>query len=126
MLVAAAILGFCVVPVMAVSQRGVTEAAALRDELLSRQILIDLCERYKDADPPELLKVAANPALIAADPLLLPLNHVDAPRGLERRLSLVRDLDGATGLHQLSFEVTWNDRNGRRRQLSLDRLIHAH
>lgn len=37
-----------------------------------------------------------------------------------------RDLDGASGLHHLSFEVIWNDRAGRRRRVSLERLIHAH
>lgn len=125
-MVAVAVLACAVLPVVALSQRGVTEAAVLRDEVLARQLLIDLSERYKDADPEELARVAADRRIIEKDPMLQPLERLGAPAGLRRGLSLVRDLDGASGLHQLSFEVIWNDRTGRRRRVSLERLIHAH
>lgn len=123
---ASTLLALCVLPVVGFSQRNVTESAVLKDDLIARQVLMDLCERYRESEPDELVRVAADPARIDRDYLLQPLGRVSAPPGMQRSLAIARDMDGVRGLHGVTFTVEWTSRDGKRRRLTLDRLIHAH
>jgi hypothetical protein len=125
-LVAAALLSLCLLPVVGLSQRSLTESEATREDVIARQVLMDLCERFKGEDPAQLARVAAEPERIERDALLQPLHGVAATLGLQRRLSFTQDADGVAGLHELVFEVSWTGRRKKPRRLALHRLVHAH
>jgi hypothetical protein len=128
-LIAATLLTTALLPVIALSQRGITESGVTQEDLLGRQLVMDLCERYKTAPPAELEQVAARPELIDADGLLIPLRQAanDQP-GLDfvRRVEFVRDIQGVSGLHKVTFRVHWAGRGGKVRSAELTRLIHFH
>lgn len=112
MAVAAGLIASLLVPVLIFSQRGVVEAGAIQEELLGRQLLMDLCERYKSASPEELAQVAAHPE--------------DAQLGFARAVELERNVDGVEGLHRVTFTVAWTSRHRPNQRASLSRLIHWH
>lgn len=112
MAVAAGLIASLLVPVLIFSQRGVVEAGAIQEELMGRQLLMDLCERYKAASPEELAQVAAHP-----DP---------ASGGYALAVELERNVDGVEGLHRVTFSVAWASRHRPPQRASLSRLIHWH
>lgn len=116
MVIAAALLGGCLIPVIGLSHRGLTEAESTREGVFARQALMDLCERYKAEEPAELARIAADPTLIERDALLQPVRA-----NLRRTVTFTPDLGGVTGLHEVVFEVSWSGR-----RLALHRLVHAH
>jgi len=135
-LVASVVLVVCLLPVVTLSQRGLTETMINQEELLCRQILIDLCERYKTVSPKELQFLSENPGSFDDDPFLLPLKHQKvaplagqgnaqtAGLNIRRRISVNENLDGTVGLHRVRFEVTWTSCRGRDQTVSLTKLIH--
>jgi len=136
-LVACAILTTCLLPVVVLSQRGLTESATTQEEILGRQILMDMCDRFKACSPADLEKVAQNPQLIKDDPLLQPLRNARADmaaRGtaqmaglkIDRKLYFDKEWKGVLGMHRLRFEVSWDSRRGVRQTIYLSRLIHCH
>ena len=70
---AAAILITCLLPVVVLSQQGLSESGWTQEELLGGQLLMDMSERYKGFSPEELRGLAANPALLEQDTLLQPM-----------------------------------------------------
>jgi prepilin-type N-terminal cleavage/methylation domain-containing protein len=136
-LVASAILAACIIPVVVFAQRNLTESAVTQEEILGRQILMDLCERYKTSHPMELERVRDDPSLILRDRLLQPLNVASqsvaasaraqvGALDLQRRVYFERNFNGIDGIHRVRFEVSWNSRRGWRQVASLSRLIHVH
>jgi prepilin-type N-terminal cleavage/methylation domain-containing protein len=131
-LIASAILAACLLPVVAFAQRGVVESGATQEDLLGRQILMDLCERYKASDPAELKRVAADPDLIESDSLLTPLRPAVRQDGaasgvtFRRSIGFVENHESVAGIHKITFTVAWASRGGKARRASLSRLIHWH
>ena len=123
-LVAAGLLVTLVVPVLMFNQRGVIEAGVTQEELLGRQLLMDLCERYKAANPDDLKAIAADPSILERDDMLIPLRG----GGLQfaRRVDLQENMDGVVGLHRVTFSVAWTSRHRKPQVASLSRLIHWH
>lgn len=128
MAVAAGLIASLLVPVLIFSQRGVVEAGVTQEELLGRQLLMDLCERYKAASPDELAQVAAHPERIEQDDYVTPLKReTDArPFRFARAIGLERNVDGVDGLHRVTFTVAWTSRHRPNQRATLSRLIHWH
>lgn len=133
-LIASSILVACMLPVITLSQRVLVTTGSGQEDLLARHLVIDMCERYKTVPLAELRRAAADPGALDRDPLLLPLAWRtgakekrlagDALR-LERKVTLEENA-GQTGLHRVTFGVTWMTRQRQRRTVSLTRLIHQH
>lgn len=64
-LMAIAILGFCLVPIMTHSQSTVRETEESQESLLARQYLIDLIERYRTSTIFELRLLPSNEPAVA-------------------------------------------------------------
>lgn len=123
-LVAAGLLVTLVVPVLMFNQRGVVEAGVTQEELLGRQLLMDLCERYKASSPDELKAIAADPTKLERDDMLIPLRGGGLQFG--RRVDFQENMDGVAGLHRVTFTVAWTSRHRKPQVASLSRLIHWH
>ena len=131
-LIASSILVGCMLPVITLSQRALSETESGQEDLLARHLVIDMCERFKTVPLAELAAAAADPASLERDELLLPLawragsqeKHLagDVLR-LQRTVSIVQM---QPGLHRVTFAVTWMTRRRQARTVSLTRLVHAH
>lgn len=126
MVVAGCLLTCGLLPVVAFSQRGLTEAGSTREEILARQALIDLSERFKGEDPAELTRAASDPRWVEGDSLLKPFTGVAATLGMKRAIAFEKNVDGVTGLHEVVFSVSWNGHRKKPRTMALHRLVHAH
>lgn len=134
-LIASSILVVCMLPVISLSQRVLSETQSGQEDLLARNLVIDLCERFKTVPLAELRTMAADPAELERDNLLLPV----AWRGegssqkklagdvlrLKRAIKLEENT-GQEGLHRVTFSVTWTTRKRQSRTVGLTRLIHVH
>lgn len=126
--VATGLLVTLLIPVLVFNQRGVVEAGVTQEELVGRQILMDLCERYKAASPEELEELARDPSKIDRDDLLVPLRTAahGTPFRFARAVEIKRNLDGVVGLHGVTFVVAWTSRHRPAQRATLQRLIHWH
>lgn len=128
-LVASTLLVVLLIPVVTLSQRGATDAGSTREDLLARKLVIDMCERFKRSKPEELRRYSENPGLMDQDPLLVTPDGLAAGTGtskLQRRLGFEENYDGIPGVHKIRLEVAWETRFGKKRSVSLARLVHAH
>lgn len=124
-MIAVGLLATLLIPVLIFNQRGVVEAGVTQEELLGRQLLMDLCERYKAASPDELAALA-NPAQLERDDLLIPLRVAPTGMRFARSVTLERNVGGQVGLHAVTFTVAWSSRQRKPQVASLVRLIHWH
>ena len=125
--VAAGLLVTLVVPVVIFNQRGVIEAGVTQEELMGRQMLMDLCERYKAASPEELAVLVNDPSKIERDDLVIPQRDAsNTPFRFARRVELELNMDGVSGLHRVTFKVAWTSRHRKPQVAVLSRLIHWH
>lgn len=137
--VAAGLLVTGLLPVVLLCHRGLVEAGVTQEEILGRQLLMDLCERYKSAKPADLRRVAAGPELIEKDLALAFSERVQAflartqpgsvtASGLRMRRSVdfEESYGGEEGLHRVRFNVSWASRNRPVQTVSLSRLLHYH
>lgn len=128
-LVSSTLLVILLVPVVTLSQRGVTDAGATREDLLARKMVIDMCERFKRSKPEELRRFAAAPSLMESDPLLAGPEILAAGTGaarLTRGVEFTENFDGVPGVHRIRLGVSWSTKLGKSRSVHLSRLIHAH
>jgi hypothetical protein len=128
-MVAAGLLTALLVPVLVFNQRGLIESGVTQEELLGRQLLMDLCERYKASSPDQLKQAANHPERFDTDDYLIPLKRKgeDSPMiRFARRVEFTPDLDGVKGLHKVTFRVAWTSRHRKNQSASLSRLIHWH
>lgn len=134
-LIASTILVVCMLPVITLSQRVLSETESGQEDLLARHLVIDMCERYKTVPLAELRNAAANPAALEQDDLLLPMSwrgegsKEKKLAGDVLRLKRSVKLDenaGEAGLHRVTFSVTWTTRKRQVRTVGLTRLIHSH
>lgn len=132
-MVAVGLLAIALTPVVAFNQKSLTDTANTLEEMIARQAIINMCERYKNETPETLQSLSANPEMIDQDSLLVDLEGASR-YSFKRRIQFRENVRGNTGpaaridgLHEVTFEVTWN--SGRRevtRSLKLVRLIHWH
>lgn len=131
-MIAVSLMAFCLVPVVAFNQRNLVEAGATKEEILARQYLINLCERFKNENPEYIKRVQDDPSLLDQDFLVLKIREKAAESGqnqinFQRGLSIQIDHEGNAGLHRVTFWVRWKS-TARKidRELRLSRLIHWH
>lgn len=125
-MVAVGLLAVCLTPVVAFNQRSLAESGVTLEEMIARQAIINMCERYKNETPEVLRDLAADPAAIGQDPFLIDLEGARA-YGFSRHIAFVENAGGNPGLHEIAFEVRW--KSARRkvdRSLKLVRLVHWH
>lgn len=125
-MVAVGLLAVCLTPVVAFNQRSLSESGVTLEEMIARQAIINMCERYKNESPEVLRDLAASPDAIGQDPFLIDLDGARA-YGFSRHISFVENSGGNSGLHEITFEVRW--KSARRkvdRSLKIVRLIHWH
>jgi len=139
-MMAVGITAFCLVPVMVFSQRGLTESAFTRQEILGRMLLIDFCERFKSCRIEELKKVASslagNPHYLDSDDYLIPRKSMCPQflKDIQRSLTVeenAKDKNGTpvNALHIVRFGVKFTRTGGVRdheRELFVERLVHEH
>ena len=134
-LVASAILAMCLIPVIAFSQRGLSESGHTQQEILGRLLLMDFCERFKGCPLVQLKQVAvaltADPHHLDKDPLLIPKKSI-VPRFLKdivRSLTVEENAKSLNGLHRVTFKVSYTRTSVTKdveRSMFLQRVIHEH
>ena len=134
-LIASSILVACMIPVITLSQRVLTEAESGQEDLLARHLVIDMCERFKTLPVAEIRAAAANPASLERDELLIPLawrgggskeSHLAGDVLHLTRSIKLEENQGEQGLHRVTFTVTWMTRKHHARSVGLTRIIHDH
>jgi hypothetical protein len=128
-MVAAGLLVTLVIPVLMFNQRGVIEAGVTQEELIGRQLLMDLCERFKNSSPEDLQAVERDPSMLDRDDMLIPLRAGAAGNSgmaFARRVEIEENMDGVAGLHRVTFTVAWTSRHRKAQVAKLSRLIHWH
>ena len=134
-LVASSILVACMIPVIGLSQRVLSETEAGQEDLLAKHLLIDMCERYKSVALAEIRAAAANPQVLEKDDLLNPLfwrtgkstvSHLAGDVLKLTRTIRLEENAGEQGLHRVTFVVSWTSRQHRNREVTLTRLLHDH
>lgn len=127
LMIASGLIVTFLVPVLIFNQRGVFEAGVTQEELMGRQLLMDLCERYKSSKPDDLQALVDDPSKIDSDPMLIPLRgSPQEGMAYERRVEFERNYQGEVGLHKATFVVTWASRSRKPQAAKLSRLIHWH
>jgi hypothetical protein len=136
-MVATAILVCCLLPIFGFSQRNMVEAESVQEQLLAQQLVMDLCERYKCSTPTELMQVAADGRAIEQDYLLQPLGRSTRTSeagsrskrtgpSFRRSVHFEENAGSITGLHKVTFTVSWSPARSRSNSYSLTRIIHFH
>jgi hypothetical protein len=127
LMIASGLIVTFLVPVLIFNQRGVIEAGVTQEELMGRQLVMDLCERFKAASPDELQGFAEDPGKIESDPMLIPVRGTPQEgMAFERRVEFERNYQGEVGLHKATFVVAWASRHRKPQVAKLSRLIHWH
>jgi hypothetical protein len=131
-MIAVVLMTVCLVPVVAFNQRNLIEAGATKEEILARQYLLNLCERFKNENPEYIKRVQDDPSLLDQDFLVLKIREKASESGqgeiaFQRGLNIQLNHEGNNGLHRVTFWVRWKSAARKvDRELRLSRLIHWH
>jgi len=127
-MIAVALMAFCLIPVLLFNQRNLVEAGVTQEEIVARQLLINMCERFKHEDPAILARLEAQPDLIEGDDFITRIPESQkAFLNIQRLVDFEKNYHNNDGIHRVTFQVRWTSpRRKKERILSLSRLIHWH